>query len=343
MTDTRGILFVGSLGMPDAETALRTVAEAIGDRAKRYPDGEPGKRAGWIRCQIDVFEANADMELVHRVNVQAGGERFDRPYFRPMDGVDPAAIDFGSLGYVEEAVKSYAIFKGMKSDGTIGAGTRFQVCLPTPAAVIFGFIDPEMQAAVEPAYERAMVAEVAKIVAAIPAEELAIQWDIASEVIAADGGPQIYYDDTFDGTVARVSRLCEGIPENVELGIHLCYGDPGHKHVVEPPDLANSVRYANALSKAISRRLDWMHMPVPRDRDDDAYYAPLGDLDMAPDTELYLGLVHHTGGFETTRRRMQAANKFVTEYGVATECGLGRREPDTLSELFAIHREASDA
>ena len=42
------VLFVGSLGLPNAETAFRLLGERIGDRAPRYPDGEPGERSYWI-------------------------------------------------------------------------------------------------------------------------------------------------------------------------------------------------------------------------------------------------------------------------------------------------------
>lgn len=338
MPATQGIHFVGSLGMGDVETAFRRLAGTIGGRAKRYPDGEPGERANWIRFQIGMLQRHPDVTLVGTENSAFGGlKNADRPYFGPVQGVEIEDIEFGALGYAEEAVKSYEIFARLRSEGVIPAGTRFQVCLPTPAAVLTGFIYPELQAAFEPAYERAMLAEAAAVIAAIPADDLAIQWDIASEVIAAAGGPPVYYDNVIGATVERVCRLVNPIPETVEVGIHLCYGDPGHKHVIEPTDLAISVDFANTISQGAARSLQWMHMPVPRDRQDDAYFAPLADLKLAPETDLFLGLVHHTGGLEATQARQATANKFARAYGVATECGLGRRAPETLTELLEIH------
>jgi hypothetical protein len=67
-------------------------------------------------------------------------------------------------------------------------------------------------------------------------------------------------------------------------------------------------------------------MPVPRHRDDDAYFAPLRDLDIG-EAKLYLGLVHHTDGVEGARRRLATARKYITGFGIATECGFGRRPP----------------
>jgi hypothetical protein len=52
-----------------------------------------------------------------------------------------------------------------------------------------------------------------------------------------------------------------------------------------------------------------------------------------------LGLVHHTDGVAGTRARMATADKFVSEYDVATECGFGRRDPATIPDLLRIHRE----
>jgi hypothetical protein len=83
-------------------------------------------------------------------------------------------------------------------------------------------------------------------------------------------------------------------------------------------------------------------MPVPRDRDDDAYFAPLAGLDLRPGTEVYLGLVHQTDGVDGARRRLSAATKALPQFGIATECGFGRRPPDTVADLLALHRTVSE-
>jgi hypothetical protein len=77
-------------------------------------------------------------------------------------------------------------------------------------------------------------------------------------------------------------------------------------------------------------------MPVPRDRDDAAYYEPLGDLRLRPETELYLGLAHRSDGVEGTRRRIATAVQFSPPFGVSTECGLKWRPPDTIAEMLDI-------
>ncbi len=80
---------------------------------------------------------------------------------------------------------------------------------------------------------------------------------------------------------------------------------------------------------------------MPRDRDDEGYFEPLADLELAPETDFYLGLVHATDGVDGAHRRIGAAGAFVQEFGVATECGLGRRPSDTVPGLLALHRDVS--
>ena len=82
-------------------------------------------------------------------------------------------------------------------------------------------------------------------------------------------------------------------------------------------------------------------MPVPRARDDDAYFALLNDL-VIGDAKLYLGLIHHTDGVEGSLRRLSTAKRHLARIGVATECGLGRRDPQTVPELLRIHRTVAE-
>jgi hypothetical protein len=98
---------------------------------------------------------------------------------------------------------------------------------------------------------------------------------------------------------------------------------------------------ANRLTDGIKRPIQLIHMPVPRDRSDDAYFAPLKNLRLKPATELSLGLVHHTDGVAGTRQRLAAAEKLVKDFSIATECGFGRRRPETIAELLSIHAEVA--
>jgi hypothetical protein len=133
---------------------------------------------------------------------------------------------------------------------------------------------------------------------------------------------------------ASFRRLGAMVPEDVELGFHLCYGDLDAKHFVEPVDASKMVELANLIVRGVSRPITWLHMPVPIDRTDDAFFAPLESLGLGPETELYLGLVHAQDGVEGTRRRIAAAKKYAPSFGIASECGISRGRDSNLAMDF---------
>ncbi len=264
-----------------------------------------------------------------------------RAFYSLDPSVDPSTFEMAPLGYADEALNSWQTFAALQASGDIGPEVRFQVSLPTPIALVQSFVRMEDRLAAEPIVERAMLRDLYAILEGIPHDKLCIQWDVCFEVLGADGGPPLPYADPVGGSIDRIVRLCTRVGPDAECGIHLCYGDPGHKHVVEPPDLSVSLAFSNGISQnaaALGRAITFIHMPVPRDRHDDAYVAPLRGLAIADDTRLVLGLIHLTDGEEGTRRRMAAADGVVTDYDVATECGFGRRDPATIPELLQLHR-----
>jgi hypothetical protein len=144
-----------------------------------------------------------------------------------------------------------------------------------------------------------------------------------------------------DKFAAILATLANRVPADIELLFHLCYGDSNHRHVVEPVDMGDMVEMAMRLNTLVKRRINLIHMPVPRDRSDDAYFAPLARLKLQPETQFALGLVHFTDGVDGTARRMATARKYVRDFAVGTECGFGRRDPATIPELLRIHAAAS--
>jgi hypothetical protein len=332
-----GALLVGSVPLTDADEVMMTASKLLGRHLRRMPDGETGERSIWIAWQAEVFRNHPDFE----VEEPPPGQYAPLPRFRLREGADVSALHFEHLGYADAARSSYPKFHRHKKEGEIPADMRFQVSLPTPLAPVSQFVAERDKAAVEPAYEQALLRELAEIVAAIPHDELSIQWDVAVEMGMWEGLGGIFFDTWFDdpkrGIVERLARAAAAVPDDVEVGFHLCYGDFAHEHFMQPHDSGNLVEIANMISAAVTRPIQWLHMPVPRDRTDEAYFTPLRALRPHPESELYLGLVHYTDGEEGTRRRIEAARRAVERFGVATECGLGRRPPETIEPLMRIH------
>lgn len=334
----RGVHLVGSVPLGTAEEVFRLTSSLLGGRLRRIPDGETGVRSDWIGWQYRVFVNNPSFEALPRDPNVYG--RQPQVKMRAPVSADEIAFPDG-LGYADVALASYAVFSQLKQAGALSASTRFQVCLPTPLAPITAFVATQDQARVAPAYERAMFAELEKITAAIPHADLALQWDVAVEFGIMETGTPTYLEDVKKTILVQLVRLGGRVPADVELGYHLCYGDAGHRHFVQPKDTALLVEVANAVSAGVTRPIQWVHMPVPIDRSDDAYFAPLRDLKLHPETEFYLGLVHIADGVEGTRRRIAAAQRVVASFGVATECGFGRRPPETIPDLLRIHSEVA--
>ena len=188
------------------------------------------------------------------------------------DGVRPEDFHFGELGYAREARASYQDFLAARQKAVIPAGARFQVCLPTPFAVITSLVSQAARPAVEAAYADAMLREVETICAAIPHADLCLQWDICLEMIVFDGRtlwipPFPHMERYFAERIARLSHV---IANDVELGFHLCYGDLDAKHTIEPLDAGKMVEMAHLIFDAVKRPIAYIHMPVPIERDDGA-------------------------------------------------------------------------
>ena len=342
---SRHVHLVGSVPLTDAATVFATVSAALGPQLLRIPDGETGERSDWIAHLEPIFADNPALEKsdeVFRLHPTAPG----RTRYRLKRGMSIADVRFDNLLYADTAIRSYGEFARLKRQGVIPAHCRFQVDLVPAHSVIWLFLQDDLHAPVDPIYNDALLREIDRLAAAIPHAELAIQFDVASAVFARlqRNEPCAYGRDRNEMLAtfgAILARLANHVPRDVELLFHFCYGDSNHKHVIEPIDMSDMVDVANHLSGAVQRPIQLIHMPVPRDRDDDGYFAPLKRLALAPETELCLGLVHYTDGAAGTRRRLATAEKYVQNFSIATECGFGRRRPDTIPELLRIHAEVA--
>lgn len=331
--------FVGSIALDSVEEVFREVGTTCGRRLRRVPDGEPGGRRVWISWQWPALRASP---YLREADPQPEN-RFGPPVLDLAPDIDPADVSFGELGYAREARASYQDFIAARERGTLPEDVRFQVSLPTPLAVVSSFLVPPARQAVLAAYERAIFAEVQHVADAIPHEDLAFQWDVCIEMIIWAGQRSVIppFPGARDVVKQTLSQCFAAVPANIEMGVHLCYGDWEGEHFIEPRDAAKEVELANATVATAERPVHWVHMPVPIARTDDAFYAPLIDLHLGPDTELYLGLVHADGDEE---RRIAAAAKVVSDFGIATECGISRqRTPEQVRKIIQAHATATAA
>jgi hypothetical protein len=221
------VYLVGSVPMANATEVFEKVSAALGPRIKRLPDGETGARCDWITWLEPVFSENpAFVKSGEFFRVHASGTGRERYTLKP--GLQPQDVRFDTLFYADIAKRSYADFKRLKEAGKIPAGTKFQVDLVPAHSVIWLFLVDALHAPIDPIYNDAVKREIDKIAAAIPHDELAIQFDVASAVFArlernepsSYGRSKAEMQEAFANIVVDLGSR---VPPGVDLLYHLCY------------------------------------------------------------------------------------------------------------------------
>jgi len=340
--------FNGSVNLADAGSVMREIVTRVPSGLRRIPDGETGDRGNWIYFQLQKFLQLPWLVPARPVG-EADGEYEELPQLRLADGTDPAQVSWPDLGYADAYLKSYETFAALRKEGVIPADVRFQVEYPTPLASIGGYIVPEQQQALLGSYEQAMFADLARLLAAVPADEVAVQWDVAVEFgvleeTFAPGGAQ-----AFDAIIVGLARCIDQVPAEIPAGLHMCYGDYGHQHFKQPESLALQVRVMNAVAAAARRPVSFVSFTVPQYQREDGYFAPLAQLTADPGTELNFALVPYhpaeqaPGTTDAQVRLIDAALAASPgggrDWGVCTECGLGRASRDEIPALLDLHRQ----
>ena len=215
------------------------------------------------------------------------------PQVRLADGVDPAQMRWPDLGYADAYLASYATFAALRRDGVVPDGVRFQAEYPTPLASIGAYIVPEQQQALLGSYEQAMFADLARLLAAVPHDQVAgavgcrrrssASWKRPSRRAAR--GPSMLSSRAWP-------RCVDQVPAKVPVGLHLCYGDYGHQHFKQPQSLALQVQVVDAVTAAAGRAVEVLvSFTVPQYQRQESYFAPLTGLTADPGTELNFALV----------------------------------------------------
>ena len=332
---------VGGVPLASAEDVFTTVSRLLGAHLPRIPDGEVGRP--WMAWFAPIITENPQLEKTdEEFRPHPGGQASFR--YRLAPGVRAEEVRFTGLKHAAIAIESYGIFKRLKAAGAVRPEAKFQATMAHPIPVIRRYFPEALQDAIEPAFEQALLAEVGRIAAAIPHDELAIQWDCASAVFATleRGAPSRFgatREDMYGPLAERLARFGRAVPGDVDLLYHFCYGNSNGKHSVEPSSTRDAVIMANRVAALLgpARPIQLIHMPVPIARDDDAYFAPLADLALGPQATIALGLIHLRDGIEGTQRRIATAKKYLGSFALGTECGLSHVGKDNVLPVLRLH------
>ncbi len=340
--------FNGSVNLPDAETVMREISSRIPNGVRRMTDGETGDRNYWISFQTRKFEQMPEFETVSVGQAyDTAADAPDMPQLRLTQDASAEMIDWPNLGYADEYTTSFAKFEQMQNAGTIPADVRFQLQYPTPLASVAGTFVPDDLPKVAPSYEQALFADLDTALERLPHQRVAVQWDVAVEFGALEGamGPKLPIDQIAPGLV----RCIEHVPADVAVGMHLCYGDYGHRHFKQPESLQMQVDLVNAVSSGARRPLSFVSFTVPQARSDSAYFEPLSGLQTGSETELDFALVPYHPDDQapgTTAEQIEHIDAALINspggarhWGICTECGMGRVAAADVPRLLDLHSQ----
>lgn len=332
--------FNGGVNLADAETVMREIASRVPKGVSRIPDGETGDRQNWIWYQLDKFLQTPGLERDKPTDMAVeSAEYVQMPKVRLS--VDPDEIVWPNLGYADVYQGSFAIFDRLQADGIIPPTVRFQVEYPTPLASINAWLVEEDQDRLEPSYQEALFNDLNRLLEAVPHDRIAVQWDVAVEFgmleMAFPGAK------TLPEIVERLVRCVDQVPDDVPVGMHLCYGDYHHQHFKEPESLAMQVTVANSVSVGARRPVNFIAFTVPQYQREESYFEPLAGLDVSATTELYFALVpyhpeHQADGTTAQQVRLIDAHLGERAWGICTECGMARAEREEIPILLDLHR-----
>jgi hypothetical protein len=338
------LLLVGSLPVDSTDEAFRAGAELFGDLVFALPDGETGPRRGWVGYERErLVRGTAGVDVVEETASPTGIPRhaYETPVFAVASGV--SELRFDSWPRIDDAIASYGEFAALREQGVIPAGLRFQVGLPFPSSALNGFKADFARdyPIAERAFEELVGRELGLLLDAIPAADLAIQWDMAYETQDIEDVLAWTPDGAWERFAGPVSRLTPQIPEEVLVGYHLCYGTFPEWPMYEAQDMSVLVRMANHAVAESGRQVDWLHLAGPRylRSEDERFFRPLTDL-RAGDARVFLGIVLPLDGIPGLRRRATTASKFLSDFGVAMYCGFGRQPGEDGRVTMEEHRRA---
>jgi hypothetical protein len=336
------LLLVGSLPVDSTDEGFRAGAALFGDRVAALPDGESGARGGWVGYdRVTLLEPHPDITVLEPSPSPTGRARhaYDTARLTVADGVE--TLRFDAWPRIAETLESWERFRTLRDEGVIPPHLRFQVGLPFPSSVFTGaFKDAYARnwAIVGPALEDLWLRSLDELLAVIPARDLAVQWDLAYETQDLEGVIHWTEGDAWERFAGPWSRLAPRVPEDVLMGLHLCYGTFPEWPMYEARDMGLIVRMANHAVAHAGRPLDWVHLAGPRylRSEEDAFVAPLADLD-APDTRVFLGIVLPLDGEAGLRRRHTTASRHLADFGVAMYCGMGRQRGEDPAATMRDH------
>jgi len=351
----REIVLTGSVPLRPATKVFEALARHLGTAAPFYPDGE---QVGWVGGTLGLLKKNPNLEELYSLKLSDEIE-ISNTFYRLKGGTKAKELKLGPFLLADNAIASYAAFKALKEKGVIPPGTRFEVTIPA-AGMLAGHIHMLPQESY-PLAAAALGGEIARILEAIPASEMLIQFDVPLETshVEYERRPWAfnvpYFDSIrsrFEDAVAALAMLASQVTSDIPIGIHTC--SAWHLNPSADQDNWTLIDISNQYLRAIRRPVRYIHIPIHPSHNKVAHYTPFRELELPPETSLSLGIINMVDKLEGAKRRMDAAEKAgLYDFGVAFWCGLGfgrkiclhpyAEQPteQTIAEVLDLHKQVA--
>jgi len=252
----------------------------------------------------------------------------DSPVVRRLRRCPPAVGNAHRLATVQtaEALVAAALddfrhFWLARLEGLIQPELRYTVALPTAYTLLCAAGHGEDVAQL-PVYEARVVAAVQLLLATVPSDHLAIQWDAPAELrLWETRGRDLTAPRGLPERVLQsFVTLWEAVPDSAELGLHLCHAPAGAMGSANPTHIGQAVRLVGAIIASTERQPQFVHLPVPPERDDTVYFEDLINLALWPSLEVHLGLVHESDTLDDVAARLSAAREVLPYAAASADC-----------------------
>ena len=331
----RGVHLVGSLPGTDSARAMEEALRRCGAHLRSVPDGETGRRSDWISGFLRGLADHPDLQTVKSGDISSYDRlpRYRVPRHHRLLG---ATMD---LGVATAFTESYPVFRALRERHQLPQ-LRFQVGLAGDLDLALFSLGPAAALPHRRAFTELVVREL-RAVRAVAGDDVVFQLELPAESVLVSQLPAAARRVAAARLAGGVRALVQCVPAGSRFGVHLCFGDLGHRALVQPEDAAPLVTLANAIGRAwpAGRPLDYVHVPLAAGEhppsSDPAFHAPLRGLRLPRGTSVVAGFIHEElDPAQHTRVLALVEGAVGGRVDVAAACGLGRESLETAARVL---------
>jgi hypothetical protein len=337
---TRIAHLVGSIPLDSAEEAMTAALDRMGPDLRWLPDGETGERTNWILHIVESFRDHPDLQIKR----EGDWSDYDAtPVFTIRNGhtLTGDALDFGHVAVFEQHYPLFLKLREQHGRNDLG----YQVGIPGDFDMALFTLGPVGAFRHRQPFTDATLRAI-RTIHEQAGSDVVFQIEVPAELVFVAKMPGPLQPLMARFLARGITSLAARSPDGARFGVHLCLGDMNHRALGRMTDVAPLVHLSNAIAAGwpAGRPLEFVHAPFaaaiepPVNRK--AFYAPLRNLRLPAGVEFIAGFAHEDQPLAAQQALRDHLDTLLgTQVGIATACGLGRRERE--QAIAAMDRTAA--